>query len=105
MLVAGAIGVLAGVERFLSKGSFGVPAPSNDFRRQELSAPKRVDRFVIRRTRSDLGYTYWVLQGYGCFRGFTLFDSWAEAIEEAEQRLTGRTTAQEVSSLSASVGV
>lgn len=84
VLVAGAIGVLAGVERFLSAGEL-VPARTYDSRRSPVE-PRTADRFSIRRTRSELGYTYWVLQGHGKYRGFALFDSWQEAMDEVQRR-------------------
>jgi len=52
-----------------------------------LSDCVRTDYFTIKRTRSELGYTYWVLQGHGKFASFTLFDTWREALDEANTRL------------------
>jgi hypothetical protein len=48
----------------------------------------KVDRFRIYRSKTDLGYTYWVLQGFGAFQSFALFDTWEQAIQEADRRLT-----------------
>lgn len=78
MLVAGAIGVLAGLECLMSART-ATP--------KRLVREIRPDRFTIRRTKSELGYCYWVLQGYGKYSGFDLFDSWQEAIDEAQRRV------------------
>jgi hypothetical protein len=43
--------------------------------------------FSIRRTKSELGYVYWVLQGFGKYSCYTLYDSWEEAIEGAKARI------------------
>lgn len=75
-LVAGAIGVLTGVE-YLMTAHPTAPKPS---------PTARTDYFKISRTQSDLGYTYWVLQGFGKYRGFTLYDTWREAMDEAARR-------------------
>jgi hypothetical protein len=86
ILVAGAIGVLAGVKRFLelpAAAQFHVRARSE---RKHPGMPKPLDRFTVRRTRSELGYTYWVLQGFGQYTGFTLFDTWQEAMDEVQRR-------------------
>ena len=51
----------------------------------ELNAqPNRSDYFEIRRTQSELGYTYWILKGHGVYQCFELFDSWREAMSEAQ---------------------
>lgn len=47
----------------------------------------RVDYFTVRRSTSDIGYSYWVVQGHGCFSSFALFDTWREAIEAVNERL------------------
>ena len=72
-LLSGVAGVLAGVERFIA------PRPA-------VRKP-RTDYFSIRQTRSELGYTFWVLQGHGYFASFTLFDTWREAMDEASLRV------------------
>ena len=86
VLVAGAIGVLAGVKHFMS----GIALPQSPLvlrpERKHPGMPKPLDRFTVRRTQSELGYTYWVLQGYGSYTGFTLFDTWQEAIDEIQRR-------------------
>jgi len=98
-LVACAIGVLTGVECLLATQSAPAAAPGPSV--PVARALPRIDYFQIRRTRFELGYTYWVLQGFGCYRGFTLFDTWQEAIEEAEARtLRRRILQKEVADLS-----
>lgn len=92
-LVACAIGVLAGVECLLAKELAPLRAPSR--RVPVRRAVPRTDYFQIRRSRFDLGYTYWVLQGFGCYRGFALFDTWREAMEEAEARILRRRMREE----------
>jgi hypothetical protein len=77
VLLSGVAGVLAGVERFIAPR----PAPRPTARKP------RVDYFSIRQTRSELGYTFWVLQGHGHFASFTLFDTWREAMDEADLRV------------------
>ncbi len=47
----------------------------------------RVCYFRIRRTKSELGYTFWILQGFDKHKCFVLFDTWQEAIDEANLRL------------------
>ena len=78
-LVAGAIGVLTGVERLMSNH------PIREQPKKPIAS--RTNYFEIKRTRSELGYTYWVLHGFGCYRCFALFDTWQEAMDEAGLRL------------------
>jgi len=47
----------------------------------------RVCYFRIRRTKSELGYTFWILEGLDKHKCFVLFDTWQEAIDEANLRL------------------
>jgi len=90
ILMGSAIGVLAGVERLLSRS----PRPKRTIV-SSLSAPvtrmpaphPREHYFQVRRTKSELGYTYWYLQGHGCFQCFLLFDTWREAMDEANIRV------------------
>ena len=59
-----------------------------------LVKPKRSTRcFSIKRTKSELGYTFWILEGFGRHKCFILHDTWQEAIDEANMRLR---TAQKV---------
>ncbi len=77
VLLSGVAAVLVGVERLIAPRS----APP-------LAARKpRTDYFSIRQTRSEIGYTFWVLQGHGYFASFTLFDTWREAMDEANLRV------------------
>ena len=56
--------------------------------RSTVPRQARTDFFQIRQTRSELGFVYWVLQGNGRFLSFTLFDTWQEAMDSANQRLS-----------------
>jgi hypothetical protein len=52
------------------------------------SALTRSDRqFSIKRTKSEVGYVYWILEGYGKHKCFVLCDTWEEAMEQAKTRL------------------
>ena len=52
------------------------------------SAMNRGDRqFSIKRTKSEVGYVYWILEGYGKHKCFVLCDTWEEAMEQAKARL------------------
>lgn len=52
------------------------------------SAINRSDRqFSIKRTKSEVGYVYWILEGYGKHKCFVLCDTWEEAMEQAKNRL------------------
>jgi hypothetical protein len=90
MVLSGLTAVLSGVEKVMivslqtrtpGAGVKVQPALPVQARRQ------RTDYFAIRRTCSELGYVYWVLQGYGYFQSFTLFDTWAEAMQQADEKL------------------
>lgn len=96
ILVAGAIGVLAGVEHFMSGRARAQSHSGPSSERKRPGMPKPLDRFSIRRTQSELGYTFWVLQGYGQYSGFTLFDTWQEAIDEVQRRTRNSVSAQEL---------
>jgi hypothetical protein len=52
------------------------------------STMDRGDRqFSIKRTKSEVGYVYWILEGYGKHKCFVLCDTWEEAMEQAKARL------------------
>jgi hypothetical protein len=52
------------------------------------SALNRSDRqFSIKRTKSEVGYVYWILEGFGKHKCFVLCDTWEEAMEQAKTRL------------------
>jgi hypothetical protein len=60
-----------------------------------LARPKKPARcFSIKRTKSELGYTFWILEGFGRHKCFILCDTWQEAIEEANRRLGAAPAAQ-----------
>lgn len=86
ILVAGAIGVLAGVQRLMSART-PVSRTSRISQSRSPVPAAAIDRFSIRRTKSEIGYCFWVLQGYGKYKGFDLFDTWQEAIHEAQRRI------------------
>lgn len=59
-----------------------------------LSKPARPSKprpavrcFRIKRTKSELGFTFWILEGLGKHKCFVLFDTWREAMDEACRRL------------------
>jgi hypothetical protein len=52
------------------------------------SPMNRSDRqFSIKRTKSEVGYVYWILEGFGKHKCFVLCDTWEEAMEQAKTRL------------------
>ena len=51
------------------------------------SQSKRSDFFSLTRSRSKDPCPKWVLQGYGRYTCFLLFDSWEEAMRQANFRL------------------
>ena len=54
----------------------------------QSSARNKADRqFSIKRTKSEVGYVYWILEGYGKHKCFVLCDTWEEAMEQAKTRL------------------
>lgn len=93
-LIAGAVGVLAGLQHLLSPKA-RIKSRRDTLRARpvppqsglELPQTKR-DYFSIRRTKSELGYVYWVLHGHGEFQCFVLFDTWREAIDEGLHRVS-----------------
>ncbi len=101
VLVAGAVGVLVGVEYWISSGTTRRARSATKSRRIPPPAPAlrpvtvlRTDYFKIRQTRSEIGYVYWILQGFGKYRCFVLFDTWREAMDDASLRLAETTGAQ-----------
>ena len=85
VVIAGAIGVLRGVECLFSTRQVdpraGEPKPAPP-------EPVRQARIKITRTKSELGYVYWVVREVGGDPSYTLFDTWQEAMDEASRRLT-----------------
>ena len=49
--------------------------------------PKPARNFSIKRTKSEVGYVYWILEGYGRYKCFILCDTWEEAVATAKTRL------------------
>jgi len=93
-LIAGAVGVLAGFQHLLCRrdrtkapAESVQPTPEASSDAAEVKGNRR-DYFSIRRTKSELGYVYWVLQGHGEFQCFVLFDTWNEAAAEASRRVS-----------------
>jgi hypothetical protein len=94
-----AVGVLAGVEVLLQNSSRRPrrleqpepePAPSQPT--AEIPSPLLPKQdagrnFSIKRTKSEVGYVYWILEGYGKYKCFILCDTWDEAVAQAKARL------------------
>jgi hypothetical protein len=84
VLVAGAVGVLTGVEHLFSarstKSGTAKPTPA-------LPKPAQQTRIKISRTKSELGYVYWVVRDTCGDPSYTLFDTWQDAMDEAARRL------------------
>ena len=85
VLVAGTIGLLAGVEYLLA-----VKAPKPDgitrVRSRNQPEPPKA-RFKVTQTRSGLGYVYWVVRELCGNPSYALFDTWQEAIDEVNRRI------------------
>jgi hypothetical protein len=86
-----AVGVLVAVETLLSKRpkyNLPVAAPPPI---EPLALPveeKAPRNFSIKRTKSEVGFVYWILQGYGRYKCFILCDTWDEAMEQAKARMS-----------------
>jgi hypothetical protein len=87
ILLGSAIGILAGVERLCQRQRSRKPSDGNAGTAGPDKPRVREDYFQIRRTKSEFGYVYWYLQGHGRFRCFLLFDTWREAMDEANARI------------------
>lgn len=90
VLAASAAGLLVGVKLLLTpkRISFtrALPAATPVNKPESLKADRH---FSIKRTRSEVGYVYWILEGYGQYKCFVLCDSWDEAVAQAKARLAG----------------
>lgn len=98
-----AIGVLACAERLLANDPkrsrhrrheddaiappAAVPAPMRAATTAMTGKPAQRN-FTIRRTKSEVGFVYWMLEGHGRYKCFILCDSWAEAVEQGQARMT-----------------
>jgi hypothetical protein len=98
-LVAGAIGVLAGVERLLSPPVEQVRAATATKIEAPISAAFLKPRLKISQTRSELGYVYWVLREHSPNPSYALFDTWREAMDEAIRRVNAASKLQVNSAL------
>jgi hypothetical protein len=58
-------------------------------RKPRLRSPERP--FSIKRTKSEVGYVYWILEGRGKYKCYLLCDSWQEAVVEVNRRLQSET--------------
>jgi hypothetical protein len=81
VLVAGAIGLLAGVEYLLAVRS---PKPVSPARARSRN---QTPHLKVSQTRSELGYVYWVVREAGGTPKYALFDTWQEAIDEVNRRI------------------
>lgn len=91
LVLSGLAAVLGGVEKVLTVRQQSCRADVRSGSDDAVALPavsRRLHYFTIRQTRSELGYVYWVLQGFGWFQSFTLFDTWAEAMQSADARLS-----------------
>ena len=89
-----AVGALVTVERLLADPhrrrvrpagnpeSPAAPQPS-------IVAPERSKQrnFSIKRTKSEVGFVYWILEGYGAYKCFILCDTWDEAVAQAQLKM------------------
>lgn len=87
LVLGGIAAVLDGVERLMAPSRMRRTEPVKDQATPMARNRSRNDFFTIKRTQSDLGFTYWVLQGHGVFASFELFDTWSEAVSGAQARL------------------
>jgi hypothetical protein len=100
VLAVGVIGVLVGVERLLSsmdkepknsnpdnpRPSDPQPVPVAPLEAPAVPSPQE-RYFSIKRTKSEVGYVYWILEGFGKHKCFVLCDTWEEAVAQAKARL------------------
>ncbi len=93
VLAAGVVGLIVVVERLLDnreRDRDKEPRPSSP-ETAPLARPKAQPHFSIKRTKSEVGYIYWILEGHGKYKCFVLCDSWEEAIEQAKSRMGAET--------------
>ena len=89
VLAAGVVGLIVVVERLLDNRARdgGKEPQSSPPQTAPLARPKTKPHFSIKRTKSEVGYIYWILEGHGKYKCFVLCDSWEEAMEQAKSRL------------------
>ncbi len=84
-----AVGVVVALETLLSKRpkrNHPIPEPAPKPPPEPVKQkPER--NFSIKRTKSEVGFVYWILEGYGRYKCFILCDSWNEAIAEAKVKM------------------
>lgn len=101
-------GILSGLERLLSNPkrsrrqpglqldetppvaatiTHGVPEAVAAAPAPQLDAKPTERNFSIKRTKSEVGYVYWILEGYGRYKCFILCDSWDEAVAQAKAKM------------------
>jgi len=66
-----------------------MPAKPSEAPVETALAPKKdaARNFSIKRTKSEVGYVYWILEGYGKYKCFILCDTWDEAVAQAKTKL------------------
>ena len=94
-VIVGAVGVLTTVHRLMQASASPCDDRPASAEPQSIPAPGRTHYFQIRRTQSDLGCAYWVLQGFGKFRCYELYDTWREASDEAHRRFEAKLEVEE----------
>lgn len=86
LLMAGGAAVLAAgamvlMEKLLARPSGDVHSAP------KLPLAKPARHFSIKKTSSEVGYAYWILQGFGPYKCYLLCDTWEEAITEMRLRI------------------
>ena len=85
-----AVGVLACVQGLLStsprRRRSAVPTKPDAVNPQAepVAEPPKPRNFSIKRTKSEVGFVYWILEGFGRYKCYVLCDSWEEAVEQAK---------------------
>lgn len=109
-VIAGAIGLLTGVEcLFSTKAATEIPVVAapvlelpvvvTELRLPESHVAPRKARLKVSQTRSELGYVYWVVREVGGRPSFALFDTWQEAMDEVARRIRAAALTQEPESV------
>jgi methylthioribose-1-phosphate isomerase len=82
VVFVGAIGILAGLGYVLAART-----PKADRSRSRNDPKLSRHRMKVTQTRSELGYVYWVVRETGENAKYALFDTWQEAMDEANRRM------------------